>query len=222
MDKLKQWVVLSAVTSLAVLALGWFLLVAPQRHQAADLHAQQASAESENDGLRTKLSVLRSEADKVGEQQAQLDSIARQIPDVPGQPDLVRALQQAATGAGVQLVTVAPGALQAAVSATSPTSTGSAASTGTSSLQAMPVSITAAGTYFQVQQFLAALEQLPRALRVTNVSLANGLDPTQTQSSGVQIDDGKHVLATLTAQAYVAPGSAAAPGAPATSSAPTQ
>jgi type II secretory pathway pseudopilin PulG len=46
MDKLKQWVVLTVVGCMAVLAAGWFLLISPKKAEAADLVAQTASQAS--------------------------------------------------------------------------------------------------------------------------------------------------------------------------------
>ncbi len=37
MDKLKQWVALTVVGVLAIVAAGWFLLVAPKHSEADDL-----------------------------------------------------------------------------------------------------------------------------------------------------------------------------------------
>ena len=114
MDKLKQWIVLTVVGCMAVLAAGWFLLISPKKAEAADLVAQTASQEATNDGLRTQLEVLKAQAKDLPKKQAELARVQAKIPDDPALPTLIRALTGAAADAGVELVSVTPGAPVAA------------------------------------------------------------------------------------------------------------
>lgn len=221
MVKSKQWVALAVVAALGVLAGGWFLLVSPKRSEAADLRTQAAAQEQTNSQLKTRLQVLRAQAAALPQQTASLADVATRIPYTAAEPDLLRALQDAADTAGVELVSVAPqafaavgtgtGSATAAPAATTPATTGAratgpAGSAGT--LVAMPVTITVAGTYNATEAFVAALEDLPRAVRLTEVTLANGSSPTAS-GTVANIDDGKHLLTTLSASVYVAQGATA-------------
>ena len=76
MDKLRQWVLLTAVGCVAVLAAGWFLLVQPKHAEADDLRAQAETAQAANAGLRPQLTVLEDQAEVLPEQRARLAAVA--------------------------------------------------------------------------------------------------------------------------------------------------
>ena len=62
MDKLKQYVTLTVLGALVILAAGWFLLISPKKGEATDLQAQAAEQVSANSILETQLQVLRAQA----------------------------------------------------------------------------------------------------------------------------------------------------------------
>ena len=188
MDKLKQWVALAVVACLGILAAGWFLLVSPKKAEAADLQAQTASQDAANAQLRTQLEVLKAQAKDLPKKQADLARVAAKIPGDPALPSLIRALTAAGTSAGVQLVSVTPGtpaafAAPAAVAGAvpppaDPAAPADAAAPATAAVPAagpagtlaqIPLTLNVVGGYFEVAQFMANLENLPRALRVTNL-----------------------------------------------------
>jgi type IV pilus assembly protein PilO len=231
MDKLKQWVLLTVVGCLAVLAAGWFLLISPKKAEATDLVAQTAAQEAANDGLRTQLQVLKAQAKDLPKKQADLARVATKIPDNPAMPSLIRALTAAATSAGVELVSVTPGvpvAVEAPVGAApvapaaaqavpapaaaapaGPVVPGTApAGAPAGALATIPLSINVIGGYFEVSQFLADLEGLPRALRVTNLTLAPGTSPTAVVTAGAAtapaVPDGRTLTTTITGSVFLA------------------
>lgn len=209
MDRLKQWIALAVVGMLAVLAAGWVLLVSPKRSDAADLWAQAADQQRSNSQLKNQLGVLEAQAQALPQEQSKLAAIGTKLPDNPAQPALLRALSAAADTAGVDLISVAPGQLEAgtaAVGAATPTLAATGGNAGT--LQAMPLTITVAGGYFEAEQYIAALEDLPRALRVTGLTVAPGANPAQANSSSTSLEDGAHLMTTITGFAYVASGAA--------------
>lgn len=224
MDKLKQWVALTVVGCLGIMAAGWFLLISPKKTEASDVRDQAVSQESTNAGLRTKLETLKVQAKDLPKKQAELARVAAKIPDNPNLPSLIRALTAASTSAGVEFVSVTPGT-PAAVAAAAPAAGAAApapaapvpapaaapaagapaaapASTA-GTLAAIPIAINVVGGYFEVSQFLANLENLPRALRVTNLSLAPGASPTD-QSEATSTDDGSSLTSTITGSVYMA------------------
>ncbi len=226
MDKLKQWVALTMVGVVAVLAAGWFLLVAPRHAEAAGLRQQAAEQENANGQLRTSLAVLKAQAQDLPKEQAKLALVAAKLPDNPAEPELLRALAAAADTAGVELVSIAPGVLAPADPVVSPTTAaaatpkaadaaapGPAAATAVpaapstaGTLSAMPVTISVAGGYYEAEQYLAALEDLTRAFRVTALTVTPGVNPvaaTGATVAPVSIEDGKHLVTNIIGMVYV-------------------
>lgn len=223
MDKLKQYVALTVVGCLGIMAAGWFLLVSPKRAEAAAVREQTLSQESTNAGLRTQLEVLQAQAKDLPKKQADLARVAAKIPDNPSLPSLIRALTAASTSAGVEFVSVTPGAPAAVAAAAAapvaaapadpaavpaaaaaPVDPNAPAAAGPAgSLAAIPVAINVVGGYFEVEQFIAALENLPRALRVTNLTLAPGASPT-AKDKAASTEDGRTLTSTITGSVYMA------------------
>jgi Tfp pilus assembly protein PilO len=220
MDKLKQWVTLAVLASVVLLAAGWFLLISPKNGEANELRTQAASQVSANAALETQLSVLRAQAKDLPKKQAELAEVAAKIPDNPSLPALIRALTAASTSSGVEFVSVTPGQPVAPVAVapvvaepepaaaqTTPVApvpaapvVGGAAGT----LATIPVALNVVGDYFDIAQFMANLEDLPRALRVLDVSLAPGVSPTATKTSVGSAEDGRSLSSTINGSVFMA------------------
>ena len=246
MDKLKQWVALTVLAAFAILAAGWFLLVSPKRSEAADLQTQAASQVSANQQLSTQLDVLKAQAKELPKKQADLAKVAAKIPSNPALPALVRALTAASTSAGVEFVSVTPGtpavvaapaaapaapaggaaapAAAPAAAAGTPAAPAPASPAGT--LASIPVSINVVGDYFEVEQFIANLENLPRALRITNLALAPGQGPKAASAAGAaastSTEDGRSLTSTITGSVFMAAGAAPATAVVAPAAAPAK
>jgi len=171
MDKMRQWTLLTVVGIVAVLGAGWFFAVSPQRHHAADLRSQAAAKESANAQLRQRVAQLEQQKEGLPAQQRRLNEIATKVPDNPALPALIRQLSAAATGAGVDLVSLSPAQPTAmaptastAVTTTSTTSTAPAAAA--SSVMQIPVIIIVRGSYYNIESFFDAVEKLPRAVLI--------------------------------------------------------
>lgn len=238
MDKLKQAVALTVLGCLAILAAGWFLLVSPKRGEAADLRAQAADQVATNDKLKTELQVLKAQAKELPAEQAKLAAVSTKIPDNPALPGLVRALLEASTATGVELVSIAPGQpeLVAPVAPAAPaapaagqaapapagSAPGAAAATPppgpAGQLANIPVAINVVGDYFEVRSFMDALETLPRALRVHTLSITPGASPTAPEGAEVSTEDGRSLTSTIDGFVFMAanrpaPQTATVPGA---------
>ena len=203
MAKVQRWAALGVAAVLAVLALGWVLLVGPQRSAAAELRATAEQQRQANARARTALSVLEAQARDLPEQRARLQKIMTQIPADPAQPALVRLLRDASSQAGVELLSLEPGAAAAATAA-APGSSSTAPA-----LQVLPLTTRVSGSYFDVEQYVALLEKAPRALRVISVQVEPGEDPV----GGRRQTAGTPLVATVTAEAFVAQLGEAAPAA---------
>jgi type IV pilus assembly protein PilO len=220
MDKMKQYVVFAVLGCLLVLAAGWFLLVSPKRSEAADLNSQAAAQITQNLQLQNALSMLKSQAQGLPKQQARLAAVAAKIPDNPALPALVRALTTASAAAGIELFSVTPGTPSpvsgAAASTAAPVAGAKAAAPRASAgqLSSISLNLTISGDYFSVEEFLANLEKLPRAMRVTTVTLAPGSNPLKpaagaaaastSGTAAAPASDGKTLTATVTGLVYMA------------------
>lgn len=224
MEKLKQWVALTVLGVIAIMAAGWFLLVSPKKSEASDLNAQAVSKEAANSQLVTKLTMLKAQAKDLPRQQAALAAVAAKIPDNSAMPGLIRALNKAASDANVELVSLAPGvptpltAAPAAVRpaaatpvavtplAAAPVSAASGISAGT--LNSISVTLSVVGGYFQVEQFLDRLETLQRAFKVSGVTMAPGDNPVKSGGStgSSAAATGRSLAVTVTGSVYSATG----------------
>ena len=212
MDKLKQWIAFTVVGVLVVLAAGWFLLVSPKRSEAADIALQATEKQSANQGLQTKLALLKSQAKGLPAQQAKLAVVAAKIPDNPALPALIRALDAAAASADVELVSLAPAAPAALAAApvAAPVAAGSPVAPAPT-LQQIALSINVVGGYFQVEQFLDRLENLQRAFKVNGFTLSPGANPLKVSTAGGAVKQpGKTLTATITGQVFLVPAAVAA------------
>lgn len=240
MDKLKQWVTLTGVLALGIVAVSWFLLVSPKRDEAAEVRAQAAQQVSANAMLRTQIEVLKAQAKELPREQASLAAVAAKIPDNPALPGLVRSLLEISGTADVELVSITPGAPVVEAAAVGgalggpvqpangqmspvPPTAGAPSAPAAGQLASIPVSIDVAGSYFEVAQFVAALEGLPRALRVNDVTIVPGVSPATPAALAAEdstaASDGSSLLTTVRGFVYMAAptsSSATAPSAAAT------
>lgn len=243
MTKTRQWTMLTGVVVLAVLAAGWLMLVSPKRAQATELQAQTEAQVSAAATLRTKLALLQQQAADLPAQRARLAAVQSKIPDSPALPALIRALNAASTASGVEFVSLVPGsptpvavgtptapaAAEPGTAAGEEPAAGAPAADPAGTLTAIPVTITVYGGFYEAEQYLAALEDLPRAFRVIGLSLAPGANPVASplagSGSGSTATDGSRLVTTITGQVYLAPDRSpdvpvVAPGAPSSVAAP--
>lgn len=222
MTRARQWSVFTAVACLAVMAAGWFVLVKPQHTHASSLRSQAAQIDQTNQSLQAKIAHLRAQAKDLPAQQRKLADIATKVPDSPALPTLIRQLSAAADSSGVNLVALSPGlpTLVTAAAVVKPATPGAPATTGTAPaapaapvagaagpvLGAIPVQIQVQGSYFNLEQFFAALEGLPRAMAVTQFNatpLAGG-----GGASGPTVAPGT-LNVTITASVFESPNTVA-------------
>ncbi len=224
MDKLRQWIALTVAGSLALLAAGWFLVISPKKDEAAELRTQAAAQVSANAMLETQLQVLRAQAKDLPQKQAELAQVAAKIPDNPSLPALIRALTAASTSAGIDFVSVTPGAPAAVVVATpavpqapesatsqttptapvGPAAVGAGAAGPAGALATIPVALNVVGDYFDIAQFVSEVENLPRALRVMDVTMAPGVSPTAPKDSKATPEDGRSLTTTINGTVFMA------------------
>lgn len=168
-NKTHQWIALSVIASLVVLAAGWFLLISPKHSQVASLKSDAANAEVQNSQLQTKLSVLRAQQKGIAAENAALAKLANKIPTTADLPGLLRKLTTSATDANVILTSLTPA---------QPTPLTSAPG-----ISSITIAMVVTGKYFDVAQYLSNLETLDRGLLVTGITMAPTVAPTQVGAS---------------------------------------
>jgi Tfp pilus assembly protein PilO len=235
MTRIQQWAAGTVVALLLIVAAGWFLAIAPQKHKVSSLGAQSAAQEQTNNGLHVKLTELTAQMSAVPSEEAAVAAVTAKIPNDPAMPDYVRTLTTIASQTGVELVSIAPGA-PAAVTvpvATVPVATSAAPSAAATtaapvaaaaapavSLQAITVALNVQGGYFQIQQFTAALQRLARSTVVTSIAIAPGGQLKAPKTPPPASDAYKSLTAAISVDVFMNSSDAfAVPAAPAQASA---
>jgi Tfp pilus assembly protein PilO len=189
MTKTRQWTIFTAVAVLVVLLAGWMLLVKPQSAHKSNLEAQAATQVQANSVLQSQIATLESEQKQLPAQQQALQRFSTQVPSDPSEPAIIRELSAAASGAGVDLISLTPGdaALVTAPGTTGAVASGTATLSTTQSagnLVALPIALDITGTYPNVESFFQSLEKLPRALLVSGWSLCPDSSASGAASGG--------------------------------------
>jgi hypothetical protein len=164
----RELIVLLLVGTLVTAGL-WAALIRPKSDQAAAARADEQAAIDEAESLRGQIRALeaaRADADGLRRRVRQSEDL---FPGRPALPDLTNALQKIADQSGVDLVSITPAP---------PT-----ASPATPDLAELPTTVTVGGGYFEIEDFLARLENLvkspdtaaripPRSVLVRSVNIA--------------------------------------------------
>jgi hypothetical protein len=94
---------LAAVLSIGILALGWILGVAPQLEAAALARADRASVEAQNEVHRARIVELQAQFARIDETRAELAALQLQIPEGSDLPGFVDELTAIATAHNVKV-----------------------------------------------------------------------------------------------------------------------
>jgi hypothetical protein len=166
----RELIVLLLIGVLVTVGL-WAALIRPKGNQAAAAKAEEQAAADQAESLRGQIRALeavRADAEGLRARARQSEEL---FPGKPALPDLTNALQKIADQSGVDLVGIQP---------SPPT-----ASPTTPELAVVATTVTIGGGFFEVQDFLARLENLvkspepasripPRSVLVRSVNVAAG------------------------------------------------
>lgn len=200
MGKIKQYWLLTGLLIVALFGVGYSFGVKPQSAKAAKVKTETATQAAANSRLGGEIQILQKQADGVLAQQKRLRQIDAILPNNKSLPELIRSLSAVTATTGVDLLSMAPGALvpladaalaEAAAAAaakknsaeadtSSKAPSGKNASTAKAppravsagSLSAMPVTLALTGDFTQLQLFLGKLEKLDRAFVVDSLVVA--------------------------------------------------
>lgn len=215
MTKLRQLWLLTALASVAALAGGYFLLVSPQKNEAATLRAETETQLAANQQLKSQIDMLNKQKKDLPKQQAKLAEFAGLIPSNPALPGLVRALSDAADRANVELVSISPTLPAFAKGVNTKTgaeATGRLTGPNGTVLADIAVALKVSGHYSNIAMFFDEIEELKRALLVSDFEVkptpvtgdagaAAGQTSEAPDKDMLTVDIGAHVLMTTKAKA---------------------
>ena len=180
------------VAVVAVLAV--FFLVLPKMNEVTKARDELATAEAHETALRAQLASLKEAQANAPQVKAQIAKLSNEVPTTADLPALIRLLTAAADGSAVDFFTVAPGNPQL---------------DPTGSFSTIQTAISVTGGYFALDQFLFRLETLPRAAKVTSVSITpGGAAPIGSTANSLSMQLGVEFYTTDTS---AGPGSAPGP-----------
>jgi Tfp pilus assembly protein PilO len=196
----KRGPLIAGVVAVALVLLLIFVLVLPKLHAVSSAQSDLSAAEAQQQTLEGQKAALEDVKASAPDNKAVIASVERQIPPVADESGLILLLQNAATYAGLDLVTLTP---------STPTFD------ATTGLSTISVSVSASGTYFDVTEFMYRIETLPRAAKVTGISLAPGAtSSTTTTTSSIPTLQLSATVDVYTSDASAGPGSIPGPTTP--------
>lgn len=186
----------AAVAVLLVLVA--FLLVLPKMGQVKDADAALEQAVTQQSTLASQLAALKQAEADAPKNSETIRKVEQAIPPTADQQGFILLLQNAAIQSSVDLFTLTP--------STPVFDAAKGLSTVTNTLSVR-------GSYFALTEFLFRIETLPRAAKVTSVTMVPGEDSsTLTLSAGVDV---------YTSDASAGPGSSPGPTGTGTTTTPT-
>jgi hypothetical protein len=217
----RLWMVGAGIVAFAIVAIGYFFFISPQRGDTSSVDGQVSTASSQNDILQARISHLAAQNRQLASYQRTLSQARLALPASTGIPDFLRTLQSigSATGSDVSTLTVGdptnvgpatPTATNSAAdsnaAATAAPGANAAAPTGPGSgIYSMTISAQVTGSTKALGAFLTQLQNVqPRAVLISQItestgSTANGA-ATATASGGATLQ--------ISMQAFVALNSA--------------
>lgn len=162
--------ILVGVASVVLVVVAVFLLVLPKSAEIAKTEEDLVAAQQQESSLRVQLAALQEAQAEAPQTKRAIQRVETQVPSTADEPALIRFLRDAADRAAVDLFQFSP-------NAPAPDPSGQFSTISTS------VNVT--GSYFALDEFLFRLESLPRAAKVTNVSVSPGgtTDTTGTSTT---------------------------------------
>lgn len=182
----RLWMFAGAAVIVVLTVIGYFFVIGPKYAEADDVRAQAETTETQMVVLRKRIAELEKQKTNLAKYRAALKTNQEALPSDPGLPDFLRQLQSSGDDVGVDVSGV--------------TVNGAEQVDGSSTVWALPITLTATGDADELGEFLDELQSTqPRAVLVESANL------TSSGDAGTSI--------SLSLKAFVAPPAGA--GAPA-------
>jgi len=188
----RQQLIAAGVAAVVVTALFFLFLLSPKLKDISKTRTDVQTARAEQETLNTQLAHLKDVKKNAPETMAKLAALSQYVPQTPDLPGFILQVQTAATESGIDLQSIAP----------SPP----ANVTNSTGVQTISVTLTCQAGFFRIEDFLARLENLPRAVEVRAISLS----PIQSPVSSELV-----LSSTISLTMFVATPNATARGGPA-------
>jgi Tfp pilus assembly protein PilO len=153
-------VVAAIFTAVAILAVLFFVL--PKMSAVGKAHDELMEAEAHEQELQLQLAQLKEAQQQAPEVEQRLAQLKEKIPPSEDMPGVIRQIADAAATASVNLATL---------------TRGTPAADGSGSFAIVPISVSVAGSFFALDEFLLRLESLPRAMKILSTQVTKGSPP---------------------------------------------
>jgi len=181
--------IIAGAASILVAVLAIFLLELPKMGQVSQTEEELQAAQDEEISLDAQLRALQEAQAAAPETEAEIARIEDEVPPTADLPALFRLLQGAADQAAVDFFSFTPGS-------PSPDAAGS--------YSTISSSILVTGSYFAIDEYLFLLETLPRAAKVTTISVT----PASTDAESATATSTGTLSLSLTVEFYTTDASA--------------
>jgi hypothetical protein len=217
----RMWLMAGGVAAFALILIGYFLVISPQRSQTSDVQSRIDAARTQNLQLQSKLSSLRAQNKNIAKYETDLRAAQLALPSTSGIPDFLRTLQSLGSATLTQVTSLTVGqptnvttlAATVPAAAASPTATASPApgattATGTAptgpAIYALAINAQVSGTPAALNKFLEQLQAVqPRAVLITQITEGSATTTGGVVTGGAPVS-GSTTLQLLM-QAFVAP-----------------
>src|SRR5690606_2245314 len=102
----RLWIIVSALLSLGILILGWFLGAAPKLNEIGRANEQRATVETQNIMHEQLLTALKADFERLDELKAELAALHRQLPPGDDLPTFVGLLDRLEAQSGVTVTRI--------------------------------------------------------------------------------------------------------------------
>jgi Tfp pilus assembly protein PilO len=163
----RQAILLSVLALVLAIAMWWAFIMSPQREQVAVLESDLAAVELQGVALQGRITTLEAMRGRAAQMESSIASLRSVVPASDEIESALRQMQAAADDAGVVISQLSTGR---------PTPV-----TSNVKLHQISLSMSAAGSYFQIVDFLRRLEDpriTARGFNVTTVSMGPSSYPT--------------------------------------------
>ncbi len=163
----RRQLIIAGVVAVVVTAVFFVFLLKPKLNDISKTRSDVATARAEQDTLNAQLGHLKDVKKNAPQTMAKLAALSQYVPTTPDLPGFIQQVQNASTASGIDLQSIAP----------SPP----AAVTGSSGVSTISVTLMCQAGYFRIEDFLARLENLQRAVEVRAISLSPIQSPVSSE-----------------------------------------
>ncbi|GAA3731604.1 hypothetical protein GCM10022239_05250 [Leifsonia bigeumensis] len=207
----KLWLVIAGIAGVAVLALGWFLGVAPKFDEMSAANEQRASVDAQNVLHQKKLDALKKEFTQLDLLKEQLAAAQASLPPGDDLSTFLGELHDLEASSGVVLTSFSAGDGQSYVAAPGETTDPLVTA---DNFVAIPIDLTVDGTRPQVIEFINDLQYGERLFLVIKLTVAKSADAAATEPDSEEAPTAKGYVGNISGFVYVLVDPAAPPPTP--------